>query len=98
MTPRINGADLFVAGGRPYLIVSPEGQVNGPDGVFEGYRGCFVLPLEDLSSGRVARCDGEPVIEAAFRGDPEPVNETETLAVRIYCSASTLAITAPDPA
>jgi hypothetical protein len=28
----------------------------------------------------------------------EPVNETETLAVRIYCSASTLAITAPDPA
>jgi hypothetical protein len=69
-TRRINGADLFLVGDRPHLIVSPEGPVNGPDGTFEGYRGCLIVAVEDLSAGRVVRCDVAPVVEAAYLGEP----------------------------
>jgi len=69
-TPRINGADLFLAAGQPRLIVSPEGPVDGPDGTFEGYRGCLVLPFEDLERGQLAQCDGGPRVEAAYLGEP----------------------------
>ena len=67
-TPRINGSDLFEAQGASWLVVSPEGPVDGPDGTFDGYRGCLVVAIEDLDAGRVARCVGVPVVRTAYLG------------------------------
>jgi hypothetical protein len=66
--PKINGADLFFANGAYHVVVSPEGPVDAPGGPGSGYRGCLVLPIADLERGAVARCNGAPVVEAAYRG------------------------------
>lgn len=49
--PRLNAADLFLAGGSPYLLVSP-GDAQG------NYLGCDLLQLD--ASGSVVRDAGEP--------------------------------------
>jgi hypothetical protein len=68
--PEINGSALFHAYGRYSLIVTPSGMVDFPDGPAPGYRGCVVVPIADLEAGTVERCDGKPVIEVAYRGQP----------------------------
>ena len=49
--PRINAAELFFAGGKEYLIATP-----GTES--EGYRGCYVFPIDDPITG-VVRRDGQ---------------------------------------
>jgi hypothetical protein len=68
--PQINGSALLHADGRYYVIVSPTARVDFPDGPAPGYRGCVVVPIADLETGMVERCEGQPVIEAAYRGQP----------------------------
>lgn len=66
----INGADLFFAGGTYHLIATPTGPVDFPGGTDDGYRGCVVVPVEDLDAGTVSRCGGEPIVEASYLGQP----------------------------
>jgi hypothetical protein len=68
--PEINGSALLQAEGRYYAIVSPTGPVDFPDGRAPGYRGCVVVPIADMETGAVERCDGQPVIAAAYLGQP----------------------------
>ena len=67
---KINGGDLFYTDGSYYLIATPLGLVEFPEGTDEGYRGCLVIPVEDLDTGAVSRCDGIPVVEASYLGQP----------------------------
>lgn len=71
--PQINGSDLFYANGAYHLIVTPDGPVSAPGGggdTFDGYRGCEVIAIDDLDAGTVARCNGAPVVEATYMGEP----------------------------
>ena len=53
---RINAAELFFTGGKEYLIATPETES-------EGYRGCYVFPIDDPISGLVSRdAQGKPVV------------------------------------
>ena len=68
---KINGPDLFMAGGRTFLIATPLGPVTTPDGDEEdAYRGCAVIPVADLETGAVERCGGAPVVAAMYSGQP----------------------------
>ncbi len=58
--PQLNAADLFVAGGKQFLIVTTAGPTAG---LPTGYNGCSVLAIDDPSSGKVRRDDaGAPVV------------------------------------
>jgi hypothetical protein len=65
----LNAPDLFAAGGRTYLSVSP----GGPTALgFDGYRGCAVLALAPGGAG-VARTDaGTPVVCRTLDGPGAP--------------------------
>jgi hypothetical protein len=67
---QINGGDLFCANDAYHLIATPVGIVDFPHGREDGYRGCVVVAIADLDAGRVARCDGAPVVEARYLGRP----------------------------
>lgn len=69
-TPRANGSALLHANGRVHVIMSPDGDVAFPGGVDSGYRGCVVVPIADIETGTVERCDGRPVVAAAYLGEP----------------------------
>lgn len=69
-TNEITGADLFYANGAYHLIATPVGLVDFPHGRENGYRGCVVVSIDDIDTGRVARCDGAPVVEARYLGQP----------------------------
>jgi hypothetical protein len=60
-SPQILGADLFVAGGSEYLIVSPSGPVSNTTG--GGYRACVTIPMSDAATGILARApNGAPAV------------------------------------
>jgi hypothetical protein len=65
----LNAADLFVAGGRTYLSVSP----SGPTALgFDGYRGCAILELT-AAGDAVERSDaGTPVVCRTLDGPGTP--------------------------
>lgn len=67
---KINGGDLFYAKGSYYLMATPIGLVDFPDGTAEGYRGCLVIPIDDLDTGSVERCDDIPVVDGSYLGQP----------------------------
>lgn len=67
---QITGGDLFYANGGYHLIATPFGMVDVQGSQFEGYRGCVVVPISDLDAGEVSRCDGAPIIEASYLGQP----------------------------
>lgn len=69
-TPRANGSALLRVGDRHYVIMSPDGLVDFPDGPGSGYRGCVVVPIADLDTGTIERCEGKPVVAAAYLGEP----------------------------
>lgn len=53
--PRLNAGELFFAGGKEYLLATPGTQK-------EGYRGCYVFPIDDPISGLVRRdAQGNPI-------------------------------------
>ncbi len=59
---QVNGAHLFTAGGKRYVVASPAGPIGGG---FDGYRGCAVMEVE--SSGSVRRdADGLPIVLRRF--------------------------------
>ena len=65
--PQINAPDLFVAGGREYLIASPAGPVTLQQGSFDGYTGCIVFDMPDTD--HVARdCLGKPRVVRSILG------------------------------
>jgi hypothetical protein len=64
----ITGADLYYANNAYHLIASPFGTIQGPDSEFSGYHGCVVVSIADMDAGRVARCNGAPVVEASYSG------------------------------
>jgi hypothetical protein len=67
----ITGGDLFFAAGKLHLVATPDGDVTYPGGTTgDGYRGCVVVPIADIDAGTVERCNGAPVIETAYRGQP----------------------------
>ncbi len=67
----ITGADLFYANGAYHLIASPFGTIRGPGGEpFSGYHGCVVVAIADMDQGRVARCNGVPLVEVSYLGLP----------------------------
>jgi hypothetical protein len=68
--PQINGSALLSVGDRHYVIASPSGEVDFPDGPGQGYRGCVVVPIADIEAGAVERCGGEPVVTSAYLGQP----------------------------
>ncbi len=70
VSPQINGGDLFYANGTYHLVATPIGIVDFEGGSDQGYRGCVVVSIDDLDAGRVARCDGAPVVEASYLGEP----------------------------
>jgi len=51
MTTRINAVDMFFAGGKEYLLATPESETTG-------YHGCVVLPIDDPAAGAVRRDPG----------------------------------------
>ncbi len=67
---QINGGDLFFADGSYHLIATPVGLVSNGKREWEGYRGCVVVAIDDLDAGRVSRCEGEPIVEASYLGQP----------------------------
>jgi hypothetical protein len=68
--PQASAADLFVAQGRPYLFVTPSGPVTSTGATTNGYRGCVVIPFEQLSTGTLARCAGGLAVSDSFAGPP----------------------------
>jgi hypothetical protein len=66
----ITGGDLFYANDAYHLIATPVGLVDFPHGREKGYRGCVVVSIADLDAALVARCDGAPVVEARYLGQP----------------------------
>jgi hypothetical protein len=66
--PEVNAADLFVANGVTYLFASPNGAVVMPTST-SGYRGCVVIPFQDLDAGQLVRCGTAPAVVASFQ-DP----------------------------
>jgi hypothetical protein len=55
----ISAPDLFIADGKPYLLVTSVGHVSpglDPSGV--DYRACLTIPIDDLASATVARAGG----------------------------------------
>lgn len=53
--PRVNAGELFFAGGKEYLIATPGTQKDG-------YRGCYVFPIDDPVMGAVRRDpQGNPI-------------------------------------
>lgn len=67
---QINGADLFFADGAYHLIATPIGLVSSGDQEWEGYRGCVVVAIDDLDAAQVSRCEGKPIVEASYLGQP----------------------------
>jgi hypothetical protein len=67
--PQLNAADLFLAGGRTYLSVSP----GGPNALgFDGYRGCAILELTSAGDA-VERSDaGTPRVCRTLDGPGTP--------------------------
>ena len=61
---------LLAVDDRHYVIASPSGEVDFPDGPGQGYRGCVVVPIADIESGSVERCAGKPVVTSAYLGQP----------------------------
>jgi hypothetical protein len=54
--PHVQGPDLFTAGGKAYVTVTPVGPVtHGLGGDPTGYRGCMTIPIDDLAGGKIAR-------------------------------------------
>ncbi len=51
--PQLNAADLFVAGGKSYIALSPAGPTSGG---FDGYRGCLRLPAQRARQQDQPRC------------------------------------------
>jgi len=68
-TAQLNAADLFVAGGREYLVVSPTAKVTLPNSAtFDGYGGCLVVPM---NGDAVARdCAGNVMVARSILGPP----------------------------
>jgi len=60
---KFSASDLYSAGGRDFVTVSPVGSVPVPD----SYEGCVVFRFVDLSSARLVRdAGGRPQVEARF--------------------------------
>lgn len=70
VTGQINGGDLFLANDAYHLIATPIGLVRLGEQEFEGYRGCVVVAIDDLDAARVSRCEGKPIVEASYLGQP----------------------------
>ena len=65
------GQNLFTAGGKEYLLVSPRGDIPNWGG---GYRGCLVLPVDDGEAGHVARdALGAPIVLRRIDTPPTPI-------------------------
>ncbi len=61
----VNGADLFQAGGADYLMVTPIAPISIPAGV--DYAGCWVIPIDDPLTARIARgAGGAPTIARSW--------------------------------
>jgi hypothetical protein len=57
--PQINAGDLFIAGGKSYLLATPEGAL--PEGG-TGYRGCMLFELATGGTAVVRDKSGAPVV------------------------------------
>jgi hypothetical protein len=67
---QFNGAGFYQKAGKTYMFASPAGEVDfGGGRLAPGYRGCLSFEVEDLNAGQLKRCNGQPVLAAAFTGE-----------------------------
>lgn len=66
---QLDAANLFIAGGREYLVASPTTKVTTPRSSFDGYGGCLVFAMDDPD--HVARdCAGTPRVVRSIVAPP----------------------------